>query len=111
MYESGTRLAQEVADDVRSFIASADEQAPWRGARVFQTPIRRNIKLAECPSFGKTILDYAPTSHGAEDYLALAREVLAAAETGAARAGSAASTDAPTSGAMPVSAAGADAVA
>ncbi len=76
MYEAATRLAQEVADDVRAFIASADANAPWHGACVFQTTIRRNIKLAECPSFGKTIFQYAATSHGAEDYLALAREVL-----------------------------------
>jgi chromosome partitioning protein len=39
--------------------------------------IRRNIKLAECPSFGRSIFAYAPTSHGAEDYARLAHEVLA----------------------------------
>ena len=49
---------------------------PWNQARVFNTRIRRNIKLAECPSFGKSIFAYAPTCHGAEDYLALAMEVL-----------------------------------
>ena len=49
---------------------------PWAKARIFGTRIRRNIKLAECPSFGQSIFDYAPTCHGAEDYLALAREVL-----------------------------------
>jgi chromosome partitioning protein len=77
MYESGTRLAQEVRDDVVRFFAAAAD-APWSGARVFATPIRRNIKLAECPSFGRTIFGYAPSSHGADDYLALAREVVAA---------------------------------
>nr|MCS5616599.1 ParA family protein [Pirellulales bacterium] len=35
----------------------------------------RNIRLAEAPSFGQSIFDYAPTSHGAEDYEALAAEV------------------------------------
>ncbi|MEW6252303.1 MAG: AAA family ATPase [Planctomycetota bacterium] len=79
MYETATRLAQEVAADVRQFVAGAAPDTPWHGARVFDATIRRNIKLAECPSFGKTIFQYAPTSHGAEDYLALAREVLAAA--------------------------------
>jgi chromosome partitioning protein len=75
MYEKGTKLAQEVTDDVTRFVADADPSLPWYGARVFRTVIRRNIKLAECPSFGQTIFDYAPTSNGAEDYAALAHEV------------------------------------
>lgn len=78
MYEKGTRLAQEVHDDVAGFLAGADANAPWYGARVFATTIRRNIKLAECPSFGQTVFDYAPGSHGAEDYAALAQEIAAA---------------------------------
>ncbi len=76
MYEKGTRLAQEVDNDVRQFIASASPDDVWYGARVFDTTIRRNIKLAECPSFGLTIFDYAPSSNGAEDYGGLARELL-----------------------------------
>lgn len=88
MYEKGTRLAQEVESDVRQFIAAAAPTDAWHGARVFDTTIRRNIKLAECPSFGKTIFDYAADSHGAEDYGSLARELLemrhAAAPTSAA---------------------------
>jgi chromosome partitioning protein len=42
---------------------------------VFGSLIRRNIRLAEAPSFGQSIFDYAPQSHGAEDYRALAEEV------------------------------------
>ena len=76
LYESGTRLAEEVTRDVREFVASASPDDPWHDARVFETCVRRNIKLAECPSFGKTIFDYAASSHGAEDYAALAREIL-----------------------------------
>jgi chromosome partitioning protein len=83
MYETGTRLAQEVRDDVVRFFDSAASDAPWYGARVFATHIRRNIKLAECPSFGQTIFQYAPASHGAEDYQALARELLAGGECAA----------------------------
>jgi chromosome partitioning protein len=49
---------------------------PWANARVFGTKIRRNIKLAECPSFGKSVFAYAPKSPGAADYAALAAEVL-----------------------------------
>jgi chromosome partitioning protein len=37
--------------------------------------IREKISLAEAPSFGKTILEYRPDSHGAEDYLALCKEI------------------------------------
>ena len=81
MYEKGTRLAQEVHDDVARFLAGANADAPWHGARVFATTIRRNIKLAECPSFGQTIFDYAAGSHGAEDFAALAQEVAAAGAT------------------------------
>lgn len=79
MCESGTRLAQEVCSDVEAFLSQAEPAVPWYGARVFNTRIRRNIKLAECPSFGKTIFEYAPSSHGAEDYRALAEEIEAAA--------------------------------
>lgn len=76
MFESGTRLAQEVRDDVIRFIDNADPDDAWHGATVFATVIRRNIKLAECPSFGQAVFDYAPGSNGAADYLALARELL-----------------------------------
>jgi len=77
LYDSGTKLAQEVVNDLTAFLArSRDTCVPWAGARVFQTKIRRNIKLAECPSFGKSIFDYAPKSPGAVDYTALADEVL-----------------------------------
>jgi len=77
MYESSTRLAAEVSRDVEEFLEDSAAQSPvWSSAKFFQTKIRRNIRLAEAPSFGQSIFDYAPNSHGAEDYLALAREVL-----------------------------------
>ena len=85
MYEGGTRLAGEIFDDVRQFFqASRDTDCPWSQTRVFETVIRRNIKLAEAPSHALTIFDYAPRSNGAADYTRLAREVLGemeAAET------------------------------
>jgi chromosome partitioning protein len=77
LYESGTRLAADVTEDLKQFLATSDGDTPWASARIFRTRVRRNIKLAEAPSFGQTILDYAPTSSGALDYLALAQEVLA----------------------------------
>jgi chromosome partitioning protein len=77
LYESSTRLAQEVVQDLQDYLdKSRGTTAPWAKARVFSTKIRRNIKLAECPSFGRSIFEYASTCHGAEDYAALAREVL-----------------------------------
>ena len=45
--------------------------------RLFETRIRRNIRLAESPSFGQSIFEYAAKSPGAEDYRALGGEVLA----------------------------------
>ena len=47
------------------------------GATFFQTRIRRNIRLAEAPSFGQSIFEYAPDSNGAADYQSLAEEVIA----------------------------------
>ena len=77
LYESSTKLAQEVINDLQDYLdKSRGSTAPWAKARIFKTRIRRNIKLAESPSFGQSIFDYAPGSHGALDYTALAREVL-----------------------------------
>lgn len=71
--------AQEVVGDLTAFFdAARGTDAPWRDAQVLRPFIRRNIKLAEAPSFGQTIFDYAPAAPGAADYLGLARAVLAA---------------------------------
>ena len=76
--ESNTKLSQEVLRDLGEYLEKSRGQCvPWNKARVFASRIRRNIKLAECPSFGKSIFAYAPTCNGAEDYEALAGEVLA----------------------------------
>jgi chromosome partitioning protein len=77
MYDSGTRLAAEVSADVHDFFnrQSATDKS-WEKAQMFKTRIRRNIRLAEAPSFGQSIFEYAAQSHGAEDYRDLAREVL-----------------------------------
>lgn len=85
MYESGTRLAAEVVHDVDEFFRSMGQSsASWADARAFGTRIRRNIRLAEAPSFGQSIFGYAADSHGAEDYRRLAAELLAAARSEAA---------------------------
>ncbi len=78
LYDSATKLAAEVSADVAAFFAEGPErQAAWQHARLFATRVRRNIRLAEAPSFEQSIFKYAPQSAGAEDYRALADEVLA----------------------------------
>ena len=77
LYESNTKLAQEVLRDLDEYLEkSRTAPVPWNKARVFGTRIRRNIKLAESPSFGQSIFGYAPACHGAEDYRDLAVEVM-----------------------------------
>jgi chromosome partitioning protein len=67
LYDSRLRLAREVLGELRRFFPE----------QTFQTTIAANVRLAESPSHGKTIFDYAPESRGAQDYAALAEEVLA----------------------------------
>lgn len=76
LYETGTRLASDVVDDLQDFMQQSDPEAPWSNAVIFNTKIRRNIKLAESPGFGQSIFDYAPTCPGAVDYSGLVDEVL-----------------------------------
>ena len=78
LYETSTRLAADITDDLMHFLEQSDPRAPWKNARIFDSRIRRNIKLAEAPSFGQSIFDYAPKSPGAVDYAALITEVVAA---------------------------------
>ncbi|AMV20019.1 ParA family protein [Planctomyces sp. SH-PL14] len=78
LFETGTRLATDVTDDLLRFLRNSDPQAPWAGAKVFGTRIRRNIKLAEAPSFAQSIFEYAPGSSGAQDYGNLVTEMLSA---------------------------------
>jgi chromosome partitioning protein len=78
MFDSATRLAGEVSQDVERFFDQCrTARNCWAGAQPFATRIRRNVRLAEAPSFGQSILHYAPVSPGAEDYRRLACEVLA----------------------------------
>jgi chromosome partitioning protein len=64
MYQGNTNLAREVVAEVKRFF----------GEKVMPAAIRQNIKLAEAPSHGQTIFEYAPGSNGALDYDQLARE-------------------------------------
>jgi len=67
MYTSRTRLCKEVIEKVKEHFAKD---------QVFDTVIRKNVKLSESPSHGKPIVSYAPGSHGSEDYMSLAKEVV-----------------------------------
>ena len=91
MFDAGTRLANEVANDVCAFFEQHRESSgPWCETDIFATRIRRNIRLAEAPSFGQSIFQYAPHSHGAEDYRRLADELTARAGSSGQRVSSAA---------------------
>ena len=73
MFDSRTSLSSEVRDDIENFLANArSTDAPWAKAAIIPIHIRRNIKLAEAPSYGKTIFEYEPTCNGATDYMAVA---------------------------------------
>jgi chromosome partitioning protein len=76
-FEAATKLSSEVRGEVDAFLTSArGTNEPWSEAIIFTTFIRRNIKLAEAPSFGQSIFLYAPGSAGAADYAVLAQEVM-----------------------------------
>jgi chromosome partitioning protein len=76
MFDSQTKLSAEVVNELNNFIeAAAGKPLPWANAKIFRSKVRRNIKLAESPSFGQTILKYDSASNGAADYRALAAEV------------------------------------
>lgn len=77
MHDTSSTHTREVVIDLEKFFEEARKQeSPWRFARVLRPAIRRNIKLAECPSFGQTIFDYAPDAPGAADYGALGETLL-----------------------------------
>lgn len=88
LYETGTRLAADITDDLTRFLQQSDPSAPWKQARIFKSRVRRNIKLAEAPSFGQSIFDYAPKSTGAVDYADLVTEILEAEGNRSTQSGS-----------------------
>ena len=68
MLDARTNLGNEVVEEVKRFFKD----------KVYQTIIPRNVRLSEAPSHGMSIIDYDPSSRGAKEYMALAKEVLAA---------------------------------
>jgi len=66
LYDTRLRLSKQVASEVKTYF----------GHKVFKTIIKRNVTIAEAPSFGKPVLLHSATSSGALNYLALARELI-----------------------------------
>jgi chromosome partitioning protein len=66
MFDERTNLGQQVAGEVRGFFKE----------KVFHTTIPRNVRLAEAPSHGMSVIEYDQKSRGSEAYVALAREML-----------------------------------
>jgi len=66
MFDARTNLSKQVVDEVRRFFP----------AHVFESIIPRTVRLSEAPSYGETILSYAPDTAGALAYQSLAREFL-----------------------------------
>jgi chromosome partitioning protein len=71
MYDARTRLAAQVADEVRTHFS----------ATVLRTTIPRSVRISEAPSYGQTVMTYDPGSTGALSYLEAAREMAMRAET------------------------------
>jgi chromosome partitioning protein len=65
MYDARTRLAAQVADEVRTHFATT----------VLRTTIPRSVRISEAPSYGQTVMTYDPGSTGALSYLEAAREM------------------------------------
>ena len=73
MFDTRVTLSAEVKADIDNFLNNArQQQTPWSNAVILPVHVRRNIKLAEAPSHGKTIFEYEPNCNGAEDYQAIA---------------------------------------
>ena len=65
MYDGRTRLAAQVADEVREHF----------GDKVLRTIIPRSVRVSEAPSYGQTVITYDPASSGAIAYIEAAREL------------------------------------
>jgi chromosome partitioning protein len=66
MYDARLNLAKDVVEDIQGHFPDA----------VFKTVIPRSVRIAESPSFGKSIIHYNISSSGAQAYLSLTRELL-----------------------------------
>jgi cellulose biosynthesis protein BcsQ len=74
MYDARTRLASQVADEVRQHFEGV----------VLKTTIPRSVRVSEAPSYGQTVITYDPASTGALSYIEAAREIAADGQAGLA---------------------------
>jgi chromosome partitioning protein len=65
LYDSRNSLSEQVKKELEGYF----------GAKLFATVVPRNVRLAEAPSFGRTIIEHDKWSKGARAYKALAKEV------------------------------------
>ena len=65
MFDSRNRLSHQVFEEIRAHFPT----------KLYRTIVRRNVRLSEAPSYGKPICLYDPMSTGAQDYMALAKEL------------------------------------
>jgi chromosome partitioning protein len=65
MYDGRTRLSEQVVDEVRAHF----------GTRVLSTTVPRSVRVAEAPSYGRSVVTYDPLSRGAAAYVDAAREL------------------------------------
>jgi chromosome partitioning protein len=65
MYDARTRLASQVADEVRSHF----------GDIVLNSVVPRSVRVSEAPSYGQSVMTYDPGSSGAVAYLEAAKEI------------------------------------
>lgn len=70
MFDSRNRLSHQVVEEIRAHFPD----------KLFNTIIRRNVRLSESPSYGKPICLYDPASTGAQDYQDLAKELITRGE-------------------------------
>jgi chromosome partitioning protein len=74
MFESRASLPNEVRADIEQFLTSArNTDCAWSQAEILPVCVRRNITLAEAPSYGQTIFEYDPSCNGAADYKKVAQ--------------------------------------
>jgi chromosome partitioning protein len=66
MFDGRNRLSHQVVEEIRAHFPD----------KLFRTIVRRNVRLSECPSYGKPICLYDPGSTGAQDYRDLAKELI-----------------------------------
>jgi len=83
MFDSRASLTNEVKADIEQFLNNArGTDCAWAEAQILPVYIRRNIKLAEAPGYGKTIFEYEQNCHGAEDYSKVAEFIHAQFQAG-----------------------------